>query len=685
MTVTDREGLASLKSLPDEKIRSVLIVETDPLLADSIAQTVNQASETINVATAQTEAQCLAQIKDSEFDCVLLDLDLLSTNGSELIALIKDSRPHIPLVAMTSEPALAVRAIEGGATGFFLKSMDLAALRLLPQSMRNAVELARMRESLPVHAAKLHESAEDLRCALEDSPLAMIDLAPGGKVLHANGAALSLLGYGNDELLGAHIEDIAPETGRGRIADCLTQSQSGAAPSVEATFLTKQGGQLTVHVRAAAIRCPGHGIVKTRLFVSDMTGMKQIEEQLVQAQKMASIGELTAGVVHDFNNMLATIVLASQMINMEIPNDSMLRRQAQSIQSSAESGAHLASQLLSFARAARSESKTVELNSVINDIVNLLSLSIGDSVSIEFNLEPNIKHILADRNQVAQIILNLALNARDAMPNGGTLSFSTENVSMTDRERCQKLGIQTGDYVRIAVSDTGVGIDKGALGKIFEPVFTTKDANGGTGLGLLVVRRIVERHNGGIEVSSELGKGARFSIYMPSSREREQFESDEPSLESLCGSERILVVDDKDGVRESVSQMLALWGYEVVNANDGASAIELYRQRKDDIDAVLMDLRMPGMDGIETHGRLKQIDDSVLVVLTSGYGNEQLVAKATKQGVAGFIKKPYKMEQLLSLLRELLDKRNPSDGASAKLLASQPATSSRFGTTDADS
>lgn len=553
MIVTDREGLAGFKPLSDTQLTTVLLVEADPLLTDSIIQTVKQAYGNIDVVTAQTEAQCLAHIKDSEFDCVLLDLDLVSTNGAELVALIRNIRPGIPLVAMTSEAALAVGAIESGATGVFLKRDGMGGLSLLPYSVRDAVELARLRECLKNYTA--------------------------------------------------------------------------------------------------------------------------IEEQLVQAQKMASIGELTAGVVHDFNNMLATIILASQMINMEIPEGSLLKRQAQSIQSSAERGAELASRLLSLARAGRSESTSVEPNSVIEDIVSLLRPSIKDSVAVQLHLEPNTKYILADRDQLSLIILNLALHARDAMPDGGELSLSTENVSMTDRQRCQKLGIKTGDYVRISVSDTGGGIDKDSLGKVFEPSFTTEEATGGTSLRLLAVRRIVERHNGGIEVVSEPGKGTRFSVYIPSLPQSEQSESAETDLESLCGTERILVVDDKDGVRESVSQMLALWGYEVLNAEDGPSAIELYRQHKGNIDAVLMDLRMSGMDGIEAYERLKQIDDSVLVVLTSGYGNDKLVAKAAEQGVAGFIKKPYKMEQLLSLLRELLDRKGPGNRPGAELFVNQPVTS----------
>ncbi len=502
---------------------------------------------------------------------------------------------------------------------------------------------------------------------IEDLPLMVIEIGPDGQLLDANGACLKRFGYTQDEVRASRIRDLVPKCALERMTRCLGTAKKDGAAIAESVLRTREGQSVDVQIDAVSVHGPDGRLVKVRAFLTDVTRRKRLEEQLLQAQKMGSVGMLTAGVAHDFNNILAAILLAAQMINMEVAEDSVLKRQTQSIQSSAESGAELASQLLSFASAVQCGPRTVEPNGLVNEIVSLSKPSIDNSISIELKLDLQVWNIVAERNQMAQVVLNLTLNARDAMPQGGTLTFATENIHVEDNDLCETLGIQKGDYVRISVSDTGSGIHKSILGKIFEPFFTTKDPKRGTGLGLSIARGIVRKHDGGIGVSSDPGKGTTFHLYIPSSPEPETVKADEQNLEGLCGSEHILVVDDRDEVRNSASQMLGLWGYQVSSAPDGSSAIEIYR-RQNNIDAVLMDLRMPGIDGIETHRRLKEIDDSVLVVLTSGYGHDKIVDEASSQGIAGFIKKPFKIEQFLSLLRRLLDERSSATGGSPKLV-----------------
>jgi len=644
MTVSDREGLANLYRLLKESIRSILVVEADRSSAAPISEAIEQAFGNATVRTAATGKQCRAELKGTTYDCILLDQEAPDTDGIELIGLIAKEYPYVPVVALADDVSFATQAMRRGAAGYILRNETQGDLGLLPEVIQRAVELARRRAS-----------AEDSNRVFGEAQLMTFEIGPEGGLLWANRAGLEHLGYTLEQFQALNIRDLVPEYEWKWMNRCLERVRDASAAATESALLTKEGQCVDVLINATIVPDPSGRVVKIRVFMNDIARVRQLEEQLFQSQKMASIGALAAGVAHDFNNILATILLASQMINMEVGTDCVLKRQAQNIQSGAESGAELASQLLSFAGADRRQSRTVEPNSLVKEIVSLSRPSISNSISIELKLDPKVRHILADRNQIAQVVLNLALNARDAMPKGGTLTFATENFQVTDDELCRKVGIQKGEYVRISVTDTGSGIDERVLGKIFDPFFTTKDAKRGTGLGLSIARGIIEKHNGGIEVRSSPNEGASFFLYIPSSHEPETVETDEDDLEALCGTEHVLVVEDRDQVRESVSQMLSLWGYTVTNAPDGPSAIEAYQQHNSEIDAVFMDLRMPGMDGIETYGQLKKIDDSVLVVLTSGYGHEKLVAKASRQGVAGFIKKPYKIEQLLSLLRQLLD------------------------------
>ncbi|MBN1593002.1 MAG: response regulator [Candidatus Coatesbacteria bacterium] len=497
---------------------------------------------------------------------------------------------------------------------------------------------------------------------IEDLPVMVLEMAPDGRVVNTNEALSRSFGYSRDELVSLNIADLVPESQSDRLLESIARAVSEGTANAELILQTKAGRSLHVRADMLAVRGPDGGIAEITAFLTDITQKRLLEEQLLQAQKMSSVGLLTAGVAHDFNNILATILLASQMINMEVQEDSVLKRQAKSIQSSAESGAELASQLLSFAGSSTSGPRIVSPNDLVNDIANLSKPCLDNSISIEFHLDPNVRNIVADRNQIAQVVLNLALNAKDAMKSGGTLTFTTEDVQVAEGILSRSLDIVQGDYVRISVSDTGEGIDEENITSIFEPFFTTKDSKQGTGLGLSVALGIIRKYGGGIDVKSKLNEGTTFALYIPSSTKPELARVDNDDMEALCGSEHILVVDDRDEVRSSASQMLELWGYRVSSAADGIAAIEMYKDLRSEVDALLMDLRMPGIDGIETHRRLKEIDDSVVVVLTSGYGLEQLEQKASSQGVAGFIKKPYKIEQLLSLLRRILDGRRAATG-----------------------
>ncbi len=516
MTVSDREGPANLHRPLKESIQSILIVEGDRSSAASISEALERAFPNVTVRSAPTVTQCTAELRSTTYDCILLGHEAPDTGSIELLGLIAKEYTHIPVVALADSASFATQAMRGGAAGYFLMNETQGDLGLLSEVIQRAVELSRRRES-----------AEDSSRVFDETPLMVFEIGPEGQLLWANRAGLEHLGYTLDQFQAANIRDLIPEYEWKRVNVCFEQARDAGAATAESALLTKEGQCVDVQINAAIVPDPSGRLVKIRVFMNDIARVRQLEEQLLQSQNMASIGALAADIAHDFNNILGTILLAAQMINMEVGTDCVLKRQAQNIQSSAELGAELASQLLSFAGADRCESKTVEPNSLVREIVSLSRPSIDNSVSIELKLDPHVRHIIADRDQIAQVVLNLALNARDAMPTGATLTFATENIQVTDEKLCRKVGIQKGEYVRISVTDTGSGINERVLAKLFDPLFTTKDAKRGAGLGLSVARRIIEKHNGGIEVRSKPDEGASFFLYVPSSHEPETVKTDE--------------------------------------------------------------------------------------------------------------------------------------------------------------
>ncbi len=381
----------------------------------------------------------------------------------------------------------------------------------------------------------------------------------------------------------------------------------------------------------------------------DITEEKKLYEQLLRAQKMEAIGTLAGGIAHDFNNIMSIILGYSEILKEMVSEDSSLYRPIDVIEKAAQRGASLATKILTVVKKERMEQKVVNLNTIVMDTLEILQRSIPREIEIRVQLDEEIPPVKADPAQLQQVIINLALNARDAMPEGGVLTIATSKVG---NSYGASNGITSEEgFVRLTVSDTGVGIEKDLQSRVFDPFFTTKDKKAGTGLGLYIVHSIVTNHGGYINLYSEPGKGSRFNIYLPVYRGPEE-EEEEITLDTLKGSETVLVIDDEEELLNLTVDLLEPMGYKVITANGGKEGISLYRERKDEIDLVVLDMVMPKMSGREVFQRLKEINPQVRVLICSGYTEEGYtgIKELLAQGASGFVQKPFTR---LSIAREI--------------------------------
>lgn len=390
--------------------------------------------------------------------------------------------------------------------------------------------------------------------------------------------------------------------------------------------------------------------------VKEAEQREALQKQLFQAQKMEAVGTLAGGIAHDFNNILQIVLGFSDIGLLDTSSSDTNRTHFRKIIEAAQRGADLVRGLMIFSRKSEYKPQPLNMNQHVTSVRKMLERTIPKDINIELILEEKLPAIDADPTGVDQVLINLAVNARDAMPAGGILTFKTENVTLEDNVVTETVHVKPGNYVLLTVSDTGDGMDRTTMEHIFEPFFTTKTVGKGTGLGLAVVHGILNQHQGHISCESEPGKGTRFKLYFPVL----EFETGPGRLAengelTSTGTETILVVDDEEAIRELMGGMLAKAGYKVIQACDGKEALEIYQSKHSEIDLVLLDLMMPVMGGQECLQGILKINQSSKVVITSGFIADELISDTMAIGAKGWIHKPCARTQALHEIRKVLD------------------------------
>lgn len=504
----------------------------------------------------------------------------------------------------------------------------------------------------------LRASEESYRDLVENARDIIYSQDLTGRFTSLNRAGERLTGYSRQEAVTLNVADVvAPEyleTAKEMIAKKIA---GDATAFYELDIVTKDSSRLALEINSRLIYRDGKA-VGIQGVARDVTNRRQLEEQLRQSQRMECVGRLAGGVAHDFNNLLTVITGYSELLLKRSGYDGDLAEKLGEIMKASTRASELTYQLLAFSRKQVLRPKRVDINDLVNDVGKMLQRLIGEDIELVMVLHPGIGQIRADPGQVSQIIINLAVNARDAMPQGGRISIETANVNLDEEFVRQHVGAKPGTYVMLALVDTGTGMDDATQMQIFEPFFTTKGVGGGTGLGLATVYGIVKQSGGYITVESEIGHGSTFRIYLPlvdCSDEEESTRLQDPDGEMPKGTEKILLVEDEMAVRMLAREILAICGYCILEAADGVEAVAICESADCVIDLLVTDLVMPQMSGRELAEQLGTSRPNMRVLYMSGYTDDAVVRHGLGDGTAHFIQKPFRPETLARKIREVLD------------------------------
>jgi PAS domain S-box-containing protein len=493
---------------------------------------------------------------------------------------------------------------------------------------------------------------------------AMVDLL--GFLTYVNEAFANMHGFSSPELIGKNLSVFHTDEQMEHVIRLIEKLHRDGEFEFQEVWHAKKDGTVFPTLMGAAVIKDDEG---TPIFLSataiDITDRKQAEQdrenlrsQLLQSQKMATMGTLAGGIAHDFNNMLAIILGFSDMLLADKNEGDPEYEELQKIVKTSRDAADLVQRIRIFGRRAEMVLVPLDLNHQVDEVTKLLASTLPKTIDIDIHLTKDPVIIKADASQITQMVMNLAVNANEAMPQGGRLSIQTENI-LLDNDYCRvHVGVKPGPHVMLTVSDTGRGIDKGLMERIFDPFYSSKarDYRKGTGLGLSVVQGIVQQHGGHITVESEISQGTFFRMYFPALEHEIVPEYVETKIPfSSGGTETILLVEDDEAVRELGVIILEKFGYTVLSVGDGQEALDVYEKEQGNISLVILDILMPRMDGKECLEQLLRINPTVKAIISSGVGQEDLIQHVVKLGAKGAVNKPYGMRQLLGMVREVLD------------------------------
>lgn len=514
---------------------------------------------------------------------------------------------------------------------------------------------------------RLRANEEKYRVLFDEAMVGYIELDNEGRIINVNKKELEMRGYAFEEMVGRFLWDFTVEKGARERFLAKLSGDMPPSKGLERIICRKDGSLFPVLVDDYIVKDENGRIQGMRTIVRDITDLKQIEQekerlvaQLQQAHKMEAIGTLAGGIAHDFNNILSPIMIHSEMAMMGLPSDTPVQNSLKQIFKAGERARDLVKQILTFARKQEGERITIEISRILKEAIMLLRSTIPTTIDIRYDIDAEQDTVFADPTQLQQIIMNLCTNATHAMEEkGGILEVILENESLDPESAEQFSDLEPGRFVKLTVKDTGQGIEPEIIDKIFEPYFTTKEVDKGTGMGLALVHGIVKNYGGTITVQSEVGKGTAFHVYLPLVEEDVEvlLETREDSIQHSTGSERILFVDDDKAAVDTIQTMLEVLGYKVIARTSSIEALEAFRNNPQRFDLVVTDMTMPNMTGSELAKELMTIRTDIPIILCTGF-SEQIDENLAKEiGIKAFVMKPIVMRDIAQTIRGVLDKK----------------------------
>jgi two-component system cell cycle sensor histidine kinase/response regulator CckA len=500
---------------------------------------------------------------------------------------------------------------------------------------------------------------EDTRLSflVDSSGDAIIGKTLDGIITSWNASAEKMYGYSAAEAIGRHISFINPPESKDELAEILERVKYGeAVQNLQLVRIRKDGARVFVSISISPIRGTRGQIIGISSITRDITESRQLEERLRQSQRLEAVGKLAGGIAHDFNNLLTVIGGHSQLVLMKLHHEDPVWENIEEIKKASDRAATLTRQLLAFSRKQVLQPKVLALNSLIIDVEKMLRRVIGEDIQLRTYLAPELGQVKCDPGQIEQVLMNLAINARDAMPDGGKLTIETRNAVLDETSYDKSFHIEPGRYIEVCVKDTGTGMDEETQKHIFEPFFTTKEAGKGTGLGLSTVYGIVKQSGGYIWADTELRRGTTFKVYLPRVDEdvQEYKPVAAPQLR-LQGRETVLLAEDDENVRRLVRDLLKHNGYHVLEAADGNLALLICEQYEEAIHLMITDVVMPSMNGRELTRRLADLRPEMKVLFMSGYTDDTIMRHGVVESDITFLQKPFAPATLMSKMREVLE------------------------------
>ncbi len=630
---------------------SLLMIEDSERDAELILMELERGGLKVDYERVETAEGMREALARRSFDLVLSDYRLPAFSGLMALEVFKSSGLDIPfiIVSGTIGEETAVTALRAGANDFVVKGRLARLIPAIERELREGAERAARRSA----ERALRETEERYRQIVETANEGIAIVASEGNISFANRRMASLLCVPVEELLGrsllefVHPDSVASTRGLWERAAISTQ--------VELRFRGRDGSDSWALVDSTPTSAALGQEAGALLMVMDITQYKRVEEQLRHSQKMEAVGSLAGGVAHDFNNLLSVVLSYAGLALANLSPGDPLRGDMEEIKRAGERAADLTRQLLAFSRRQFIAARPVELNQVLAGMEKMLRRLLGEDIQLSLLPAPSLAKAFADPGQVEQIVMNLVVNARDAMPDGGQVTIETSNCELDEDYASAHHGVTAGRYVMLAVSDTGTGMDAATRQRIFEPFFTTKEKGKGTGLGLSTVFGIVKQSGGHVSVYSEVGRGSTFRVYLPRTDAADTASSAAPAPSTLRGSETILLVEDEEQVRAAMRVILRRQGYHVLEAQNGGEAFLICEKHPAQIHLLITDVVMPRMSGRELAQRLSPMRAGMKVLYISGYTENAIVHHGILDSDASFLQKPVTPDTLALKVREVLD------------------------------